>query len=341
MKALRKQHGEDIGEKGLELPERQRIPSGIAALDVATGGGLPMNRMTMVYGPESSCKTNIALCYIREAQKRWPDKVCVFIDIEGTLERTWVEQLGVDAEVLIVIKPDYAEQAIEAVEKFLVADDVAIVVVDSIAAMATMQELSKEAESESPGTQARAMGKMVRRATAALNQAQKQGFGGTLLWINQIRQKIGVMYGSPDTLPGGQGQKYMAAMRIKLYGKNVVDKKIHREMPCWKQITFTIEKWKCPITQSRGEFAMAMMPIKDLRVGQANDWPAMKRAMETLDLMEKTKAGVVAFGEKFRTQSDLWEWLRGNPTKMDELVGATVVALKEGSDLNSGTPGEE
>jgi len=337
IKDLRKAHGDDIGGLGMTMPPRPRVPSGILALDVASGGGIPTNRMSMIYGAESSCKTNLSLCFVREFQRLHPDKVCVYIDAEVALDTDWMKVLRVDVDRLVVVRPDYAEQAIDACEAFLLAKDTGLVVVDSIAAMSTMQEIEKGSEEHSPGTAGRAMGKMVRKTTAAMGCAEKDGSMATMLWVNQIRYKIGVTRGNPETLPGGQGQRYMASMRIRVYGKDEIDKKINEALPAWKVITGTIEKHKVPIVNKKFTFKMAMLRHKVghgvLLPGQAYDWPAAKRyATDDLGWLVRPPSGkgwLYRGDHEFARESDLWSWLNEDRSRLDDIVNAVIAKRLE------------
>jgi recombination protein RecA len=280
-------------------------------LDIATGGGIPLNKLTIIYGNEGCGKTNTSLVYIREAQKMFPDKTCVFVDIEGDVSTDWAKKIGVDVTKLVILKPDYAEQAIDIICDLIDADDSSLIVVDSIAALISMTEIAKSAEKEQPGLLPRTMNKLVRKTTVALNQATKEGRCPTMIWINQIRMKIGVMFGNPETMPGGAGQKFMANLILRLYAKPVVDSKVSKSLPVAKETHVSIKKWKQPIIATDAEYNLAMLPHAGLSPGTANNWPVARQYLNDLGLMIKSPKGYVfkPSGEEFPTQKALWEWL--------------------------------
>lgn len=330
---LNKEHGANTAGRGLVLPQVPRLPSGIFAFDLATGGGIPKNRLTIVYGTESSGKTNLALCLIREHQRLHPEQTCVFVDIEGTLTTDWAQSLGVDTERLVVIRPDYAEQCVDIVTEILKAEDCGLVVIDSIAAMVNMAEINNTAEKANVGGTSRLVGNLVRQCTTTLSKAAKQGdFTSvpTIVWINQIRFKVGVMFGNPETFPGGEAQKFMAALRVRLHGKNIVDAAVNKAMPVRKYTKGTVQKWKQPIFCTGFEYEMAMIPHKGLEVGYANDWPVVKAQLHSAGLMEKVDKGYavpVLGDEQFKTQAELWEWIRSE--KMGTLLNLLLTGEVE------------
>lgn len=275
----------------------------------------------------NSCKTNLALSLIREHQKRWPDKTCAFIDVEGTGDRDWMRMLGVDVDKLVYVRPDFAEQAIDASEKLTGADDMGIVVIDSIAAMATIQEMERDPDQETPGTRGRAVSKLVTRSTSALTKAKKAGRGSTLVWINQVREKIGG-YGNPESLPGGQAQKFMAMMRIRVSKRSKKEKEIvkeiHSTLPTWKIVRANIEKFKVAVCERETMLALCMIPHKGLRAGQANDWPGAKRYMQEMGLWEKKGSKYIVMGHEFATTNEAREWFVSDPAIVDDFVRMVV-----------------
>jgi recombination protein RecA len=330
---LNKEHGENTAGRGLYLAQVPRLQSGIFAFDLATGGGIPKNRLTIIYGTESSNKTNTGLCLIRQHQMQWPDQTCVFVDIEGTLTTDWAAALGVDVDQLVVIRPDYAEQAADIVVEVLKADDCGLLVIDSIAALCNMAELERSAEVANVGGSSRVVGNLVRQCTSILAKAAKAEDWEavpTIVWINQIRFNIGVKFGNPETFPGGNGQKFMAALRVRLSGKNIVDESVNKAMPVRKYAKGIIQKWKQPIFSTGFEYEMAMVPHKGLTVGYANDWPVVKAQLNAAGLMTKDKKGyhvpALAKGMSWGTQAQLWQHLRVNC--MSELLEMLIEPLK-------------
>lgn len=188
----------------------QVIPTGSLTLDIATGiGGYPRGRVVEIYGPESSGKTTLALNAIAEAQKT--GGVAAFIDAEHALDISYAQRLGVKVEDLLVSQPDTGEQALEVTESLVRSGAVDIVVVDSVAALVPRAEIEGEMGDSLPGLQARLMSQALRKLTAAISKSLT-----TVIFINQIRMKIGVMFGSPETTTGGNALKFYSSMRLDI-----------------------------------------------------------------------------------------------------------------------------
>lgn len=331
LKKARKKHGPTIGGIGVKMPEQPRLPIGILPFDLASGGGIPLNRLTIVYGPESSGKTNFALAAIASYQKRFKGKCCVYIDVEQSLTSDWAVKLGVDVKKLAHIRPTHGEAVVDLVNELLYADDCGLIVIDSIAAIVTMPELKKDAEDLTPGMSGRIVSKLVRKCTAALGDAQREGRTPTLIWINQTRNKIGMVFGNPETMPGGAGQQFMASLRVRLAGKNIIVKEVTQAMPVIKQTSVVIQKWRQPICFTHTKYDMAMIAHKGLEIGECADWGVMKHYMKAYGLMEKTGKDFVytPTGETFSTHLEMWEMLRKNRDKLRDLLVDKVKASPE------------
>lgn len=189
------------------------IPTGAPTLDKILGiGGLPRGRIVEIYGPESSGKSTIGLTVITEAQKM--GLKCAYIDAEHALDPIYMQALGVDLDELIFSQPDYGEQALEIVDRLVRTGEVGVIVVDSVASLIPKAELEGEMESAQMGLQARLMAKAMRKLVSAASETKT-----LLLFINQLRSKIGIMFGNPETTPGGMALKYAASVRIDLRKK--------------------------------------------------------------------------------------------------------------------------
>ncbi|MEY3684104.1 MAG: protein RecA [Chloroflexota bacterium] len=199
----------------MKLGSRERlaidsIPTGAISLDIALGvGGLPKGRISEIYGPESSGKTTIAQHIIAEAQRR--GGVAAFIDVEHALDSVYAAQTGVNVNELLVSQPDTGEQALEIAETLIRSGGVDIVVVDSVAALVPRAEIEGEMGDSFVGIQARLMSQALRKLTGAVARSNT-----VLLFTNQLREKIGVMYGSPETTPGGRALKFYASVRLDI-----------------------------------------------------------------------------------------------------------------------------
>jgi recombination protein RecA len=188
----------------------QVIPTGSLSLDLATGiGGYPRGRVVEIYGPESSGKTTLALNAIARAQQA--GGIAAFIDAEHALDVTYAARLGVNVEDLLVSQPDTGEQALEVAEALVRSGAVDVVVIDSVAALVPKAEIEGDMGDSLPGLQARLMSQAMRKLTAAISKSLT-----TLIFINQIRMKIGVMFGNPETTTGGNALKFYSSMRLDI-----------------------------------------------------------------------------------------------------------------------------
>lgn len=198
----------NLGDKTAEKLEA--IPSGSLGLDIALGiGGVPKGRICEIYGPESSGKTTLSLHMAAEAQKK--GGTVVFIDAEHALDINYAKKLGVDTASLLVAQPDSGEQALEICETLVQSGSVDLIIIDSVAALVPRAEIDGEMGDVQPGLQARLMSKALRKLTAISSKSDT-----SLLFINQIRMKIGVMFGSPETTAGGNALKFYASVRLDI-----------------------------------------------------------------------------------------------------------------------------
>jgi recombination protein RecA len=186
------------------------IPTGALSLDIALGGrGIPRGRVTELYGPESSGKTTLALHVIASAQKA--GGVAAFIDAEHALDTTWAKRLGVDVSGMLVSQPDTGEQALDIAEMLIKSNSVDVIVVDSVAALTPRVELEGEMGDKHIGLQARMMSQAMRKLTGVIGKSKT-----AMIFINQIRMKIGVMFGNPETTTGGRALKFYSSVRIDI-----------------------------------------------------------------------------------------------------------------------------
>jgi len=196
--------------KNQKAVEIDTVSTGSLGLDIALGvGGLPRGRVIEIYGPESSGKTSLTLHVIAEAQKK--GGVCAFIDAEHALDPVYARKLGVNLDDLLISQPDTGEQALEITDTLVRSGAVDVLVVDSVAALTPRAEIEGEMGDSQPGLQARLMSQALRKLTASIARSQT-----TVIFINQIRMKIGVMYGSPETTTGGNALKFYASVRLDI-----------------------------------------------------------------------------------------------------------------------------
>ncbi len=196
--------------KGGKPVEIETISTGSLGLDIALGiGGLPRGRVVEIYGPESSGKTTLALHCVAEAQKH--GGICAFIDAEHAMDPIYARKLGVNIDDLLISQPDTGEQALEICDTLVRSGAVEVLVIDSVAALVPRAELEGEMGDNQPGMQARLMSQALRKLTASISRSNTM-----VIFINQIRMKIGVMYGSPETTTGGNALKFYASVRLDI-----------------------------------------------------------------------------------------------------------------------------
>jgi recombination protein RecA len=235
-----------LGENSSRL-QVEVIPTGSIGLDLALGiGGVPRGRIIEVFGPESSGKTTLALQVIAEAQKI--GGTAAFIDAEHALDPGWAKNIGVDIENLLVSQPDTGEQALEIAEALIRSNAVDVIVVDSVAALAPKAEIEGDMGDSFVGLQARLMSQALRKLTAVISKSKTSA-----LFINQLREKIGVMFGNPETTPGGRALKFYSSVRLEVrrvetlkqgnesIGNRVKVKVVKNKLaPPFKQVEFDI-----------------------------------------------------------------------------------------------------
>ena len=212
LKKIEKEHGKGsvmkLGEtSGLDVDS---IPTGVIGLDIAAGvGGLPRGRIIEVYGPESSGKTTVTLHCIAEAQKR--NGIAAFIDAEHALDPVYARSLGVDVDNLIISQPDTGEQALDIAESLIRSGAIDILVIDSVAALVPKAEIEGDMGDSHVGLQARLMSQALRKLTGSIKKSNC-----VVIFINQLREKVGVMFGNPETTTGGRALKFVSTMRIEV-----------------------------------------------------------------------------------------------------------------------------
>lgn len=301
LKAIQKDKGDNVVVKGNSIPQCERIATGVFEFDLATGGGFPRSRYSIVYGPESSGKTNIAYCAAATAQRLPPPcNVAVWVDLEGTFDPDWAAYFGVDVEALVLVKPAYGEEAVDLIDALIHAEEVAFMAVDSLAVVVASKEVEQSVEKFDVGTAAILVKRLCNKLVIALSLEARRGHRPAVVLINQTRMKIGVMFGDPETMPGGQTMKFLSSLTVRLYGKNKMDKTISPELPCYKETKAVIKKAKVPVTRYDFDYEMGLLPI--VGVGKTNSWNTVLGHLKDMGVLSKTGAkGWQLYGMEFPT----------------------------------------
>lgn len=314
---IEKQHGKGavmrLGDKTIAKVEV--IPSGSISLDYALGvGGVPRGRVTEIFGPESSGKTTLCLHVIAEAQKR--NGIAAFVDTEHALDVNYARRLGVDVNNLLLSQPEFGEQALEIVETLVRSGSIDVIVIDSVAALTPRAEIEGEMGDPTMGVQARLMSQALRKLAAAINKSKT-----CVIFTNQLRQKIGVMFGNPETTTGGNALKFYASIRLDVRrveaikdGNNVIGNRTrvkvvkNKVAPPFREASFDIlynegiskigDLIDLAIEQEVIQKSGSWFAYKDERIGQGRD--AVKKFLQEneklqqeIELLIRRKLGLI------------------------------------------------
>lgn len=343
MKDLKKKHGDEVMNQGAKLQNSERIPTGWFDFDLACGGGLPLGRINILYGAESSLKTTLALRVVAAYQRKYPKKKCVFVDIENHYDPIWGKKLGVNNDNLIYVMPDHAEQVVDIVQSLLEASDIGIIVLDSLAALITTNEANSSADKAVVGGAGLVVGKLYRKITLGLSRARKEGRHPMVIAINQIRLKVGVLYGDPETMPGGNAFKFASSLTIRLYGKDEVVSKVNATMPSYKLVSGIIKKYKVPITARTFEFRMGALnsAINGIKLAHVEDWKTVYQYLQELGWAVKKGHKVTFLDEVYPTALDLKRKLQGDLPYYEQLKAAIIKAVLEANAIEDASDDEE
>ena len=309
----------------MRLGERPRqqvevIPTGSLALDLALGiGGIPRGRIIEIYGPESGGKTTLALHIVAQAQKA--GGVAAFVDAEHALDPVYARQLGVDVDNLLLSQPDTGEQALEIVELLVRSGAVDVIVVDSVAALVPRAEIEGEMGDSHVGLQARLMSQALRKLTGVLAKSNTSA-----IFINQIREKVGVMYGNPEVTTGGRALKFYSSIRLDVRRKGQPIKKGDQPIANVVRVKVTKNKLAPPFREAELElyFGRGIDPVADL-VTVAVDRGVIEKSGSWFSY------GEIRLGQGKEKAAD---YLRANPETIDE-IRAKVLGLETAEEAEA------
>jgi recombination protein RecA len=310
---LKKQHGDQIGTFGHGYAPVGRVPSGIFPLDLAVGGGFPLWRHSTLFGPESSSKTAVGLRLLGSVQ-HYLKRTAVLIDAEHVYDPVWTALFGVDLKKLIVIQPDNGEQVIDAVEGMLNADDVGIVLLDSLATVQPQRWIEAEADKANVGGNTQIVSRIYTKAGRALSDAHKLERPVMFVVINQIRYKLDVRFGDPEITPGGKGPMFATSLSLRFYGKKVYDKAVGEDMPVHMLVSGQVRKWRVPIIGTSFEYKLCLTPHEGYQIGQTIDtWKTVAHRLQATGDLAKNGKGWMCIGYTEPTLDKLEERYISDP----------------------------
>lgn len=329
-KAVTKAHGSETIMRANDerLRNFPRIRTGVFPVDFSLGGGLPAQHTNMFYGGFSSGKTTLGLQALGRAQHicakcftgylgiipckcgDFTETVAAILDVEGTLDMRWAVRQGVDEERVLISRPAYAEQAVDIAEAMVRSGECNFLLVDSLAMLVPSAEIRKSADEFTPGSQAQLIAKMCRKVLAAVNTLeQEMKPKPTIIYINQLSYKVGVVYGSPEVIPGGEKPKFASSTIVKMgqMKTDITDKVTELSIGRSTRFKYRVEKNKTASPKSEGEFSRLLMDTEHQRVGEVDDAEDFTRIMENAGFLEGSGSSYTLFGEKYKGKSPLEE----------------------------------
>lgn len=305
---IKKKYGNGAIRTLGEEPEKVlALPTGIYPLDMAIGiGGLPKGKIVEIYGPESAGKTLVTLCAIAETQKN--GGICAFIDAEHALNIGFAENVGVNVDELLFVQPDSGEEAFEIMETLVCSGGIDLIVVDSVAALTPQAEIDGEMTDQQVGLHARLMSKGLRKITGMASKNNT-----TVIFINQLREKVGVIYGNPETQPGGKALKFYSSLRLDVRKKEQI--KNGSEPPIGNRIKVKVVKNKVAAPFREAEFDLIFSSGVD-NVGCIVDAAVKKGVIEKSGAWFNYNEGVIHCQGREKTIA----FLKENPNIQEEIL---------------------
>jgi recombination protein RecA len=305
LKFLKKHHGEKIYSMGSELKEGEKVSTGIFPIDFMLGGGIPLGKITHIYGPKDAAKTTLALSITGELQRA--GKKCFYVDTENTFDPNWADTLGIDLNNLMVFQPANGEQIVDIVDGLLNCDDIDFGVIDSLGAIITTNEIESYGDKQIVAGSSSIITKILRKAIHAQLEQSKKEYYPTLLCVNQVRQKIGVLYGNPEYAPGGAMVEHAPSLNLRITGKPVIYKEVNPNVAIKHQLNLTVKKSKMKTVLNHIEFEIGLQNVGSIKAGKNDDADLMLKYLKSFNLLGKLGTTIICLGREYTSQKALKE----------------------------------
>lgn len=329
IRSATREYGPGTVRRASERDRYCHLPTGIFTLDMALLGGIPEGMISMIYGWESAGKTTVALKLVGEIQRLMPEKTVAWIDAEGTLDNRWATRLGVDTEKLYIMEPDYGERAIDFAVTALKADDLSLLVLDSIPALVPQVIKEDSAEDFHVGNQARMYNRFMATCCSTLLDERKRGHWPTVVLLNQFRSRV-VGHGDPRMLPGGNGCKFFCSVMFEVRNKPKAGENARGiEINDHNEHSFTIKKMKTGNSIRAGEFILMRNPDHaEFQPGEIDDRMTLVNWAKKFDMIGGSAARYTITGvdRTFRVYADIGDYLRAN-TEFAENLRRTLIGM--------------
>jgi recombination protein RecA len=322
--------------KGAEI---RYISTGSYALDFGLGGGFPMNRIIELRGPFSSFKSTLSLYTIKNFLRKHEEGIAIYIDLEKSFDRKYASNIGIDLDRVFIVNPDSGEQAINLLDDLMQVNKDTLVILDSVAALIPSAEIVSEAEQQHMGLQARLVNKMMRIATARLkrNLYDEEAPSMTVICLNQLRMKIGVMFGNPETTPGGEGKNffYSTIVRVSSTPSNLISKEetrngVKHTVQYGQTVSFKVQKNKCGGPQhEQGEFTYYYKDYDENKANTFNNLEALFHYGAFNNVIEfDSSRGYVFTNIAAKKEGHFIKLLRKNPSAQIDLYNRIIAAVR-------------
>jgi len=313
-----------------------RLSTGSFSLDVELGGGLPEDRITLIAGPYGSAKSTLALKVVANAQRKYPHRRVLWVDAEGALDLEWAEKNGVDLDNLVVVRPTYAEQALDIVDTMVRTQGVSLVVVDSMAALLPAREMEQSMEDFTIGLSALLNSKFMRKVTSSLrygqNLTEERDGKTTIVLLNQLREKIGA-YGNPETMPGGRALAFYATVIVYLRRGDWKTTKINgRDEEIGQECKFIVDKNRTFPPKRKGVFDLYFNAADGFEATQIDRLKEVVTYAVLWDVIVRKGAWYFLGDEKFQGAEALIRYLRETPKALAAVEEKVMALATRGKD---------